>query len=124
MNTDIISSGCCRPAGSFGFESGHWNVSQALCERELFPAVRRKDENTPRHYRTILIPDPGRPGHSSRRTAFSGSAEAGAGTQGANDINPHESSIVQPTTGNTPWQALRGLFLSGDDINDFVKLAE
>lgn len=46
VDTDIIGSGCCGLAGNFGFEPGHWDVSQALGERELLPKVRRKDEAT------------------------------------------------------------------------------
>jgi len=46
VDTDIIGSGCCGLAGNFGFEPGHWDVSQALGERELFPKVRTKDETT------------------------------------------------------------------------------
>ena len=36
----ILDSGCCGMAGSFGYESGHYEVSQAIGERVLFPAVR------------------------------------------------------------------------------------
>ncbi|MGO4187403.1 FAD-binding and (Fe-S)-binding domain-containing protein [Pseudarthrobacter sp. TAF60_1] len=46
VDTDIIESGCCGLAGNFGFEPGHWDVSQALGERELFPKVRGKDGGT------------------------------------------------------------------------------
>src|SRR5206468_1065378 len=33
-------SGCCGMAGSFGFERDHYEVSQAVGERRLLPAVR------------------------------------------------------------------------------------
>jgi FAD/FMN-containing dehydrogenase/Fe-S oxidoreductase len=46
VETDVISSGCCGLAGNFGFEPGHWDVSQALGERELFPKVRDKADGT------------------------------------------------------------------------------
>ncbi|MGO4382673.1 FAD-binding and (Fe-S)-binding domain-containing protein [Specibacter sp. RAF43] len=46
IDTDVIGSGCCGLAGNFGFEPGHWDVSQALGERELFPKIRTKDETT------------------------------------------------------------------------------
>jgi Fe-S oxidoreductase len=32
--------GCCGLAGSFGFEAGHYEVSQAIGEQRLLPAVR------------------------------------------------------------------------------------
>lgn len=39
-----IKTGCCGLAGNWGFEPGHADLSRALGERELFPAVReRKD---------------------------------------------------------------------------------
>lgn len=36
----VIGAGCCGLAGNFGYESGHWEVSTACGERELFPTVR------------------------------------------------------------------------------------
>jgi FAD/FMN-containing dehydrogenase/Fe-S oxidoreductase len=35
-----VDSGCCGMAGSFGYESEHYAISQAIGERALFPAVR------------------------------------------------------------------------------------
>ncbi len=37
---DLLNSGCCGMAGPFGFEAEHYEVSQALAERVLLPAVR------------------------------------------------------------------------------------
>ncbi|WP_433975708.1 hypothetical protein [Tunturiibacter lichenicola] len=37
---DLIDSGCCGMAGPFGFEAEHYDVSRALAERRLLPAVR------------------------------------------------------------------------------------
>jgi Fe-S oxidoreductase len=34
-----LDSGCCGMAGSFGYESGHYEVSQALANRVLIPAA-------------------------------------------------------------------------------------
>lgn len=39
-----LDSGCCGMAGSFGYE--HYDVSQAIGERRLFPAVRGMDGET------------------------------------------------------------------------------
>ncbi|MCK7590947.1 FAD-binding protein [Subsaxibacter sp. CAU 1640] len=36
----IIPSGCCGMAGSFGYEKEHYEVSMAIGEQTLFPAVR------------------------------------------------------------------------------------
>ena len=37
---EIIDSGCCGMAGSFGFETEHYEISQAMGELRLFPALR------------------------------------------------------------------------------------
>jgi FAD/FMN-containing dehydrogenase/Fe-S oxidoreductase len=38
---DIIPSGCCGMAGAFGYETEHFEVSQAVGELVLFPEVRK-----------------------------------------------------------------------------------
>ncbi|MFD9207904.1 FAD-binding and (Fe-S)-binding domain-containing protein [Streptomyces sioyaensis] len=40
VDQDVVSSGCCGLAGNFGFEKGHWEVSNGCAERELYPKVR------------------------------------------------------------------------------------
>ncbi len=35
-----VESSCCGMAGSFGYESAHYDVSMAMGEASLFPAVR------------------------------------------------------------------------------------
>jgi len=42
----IIPSGCCGMAGSFGYEKEHYEVSMAVGELKLFPAVRKASEKT------------------------------------------------------------------------------
>ena len=37
---EVVPSGCCGMAGSFGYEAKHFAVSQAIGELVLFPAVR------------------------------------------------------------------------------------
>ncbi|WP_040156673.1 FAD-binding and (Fe-S)-binding domain-containing protein [Mobilicoccus massiliensis] len=39
VDLDVVGGGCCGLAGNFGFEPGHYEVSQACAERELFPKV-------------------------------------------------------------------------------------
>jgi FAD/FMN-containing dehydrogenase/Fe-S oxidoreductase len=41
----VLDSGCCGMAGSFGYETGHYEVSRAVGERVLFPAVRGAAEH-------------------------------------------------------------------------------
>ncbi len=41
-----VDSGCCGMAGSFGYEAEHYDISLAMGERRLLPAVRATDEDT------------------------------------------------------------------------------
>jgi Fe-S oxidoreductase len=40
LKVEEVDSGCCGMAGSFGFEREHYDLSLALAERRLAPAVR------------------------------------------------------------------------------------
>jgi FAD/FMN-containing dehydrogenase/Fe-S oxidoreductase len=44
-------AGCCGMAGSFGYEKEHYEVSRAVGERRLFPAIRNKEAST-----TVVAP--------------------------------------------------------------------
>jgi Fe-S oxidoreductase len=44
--TEEVDSGCCGMAGSFGYESEHYEMSLAMGERRLLPAVREAAEET------------------------------------------------------------------------------
>ncbi|GAA4958601.1 FAD-binding and (Fe-S)-binding domain-containing protein [Streptomonospora halophila] len=46
IDGDVLESGCCGLAGNFGFEDGHYEVSKAVGERVLLPAVREADPET------------------------------------------------------------------------------
>ena len=41
-----VDSGCCGMAGSFGYEAEHFDVSLAMAERRLLPAVRAAGDDT------------------------------------------------------------------------------
>jgi FAD/FMN-containing dehydrogenase/Fe-S oxidoreductase len=41
-----LDAGCCGMAGSFGFESEHYDVSMQIGEDRLFPAVRAEPDST------------------------------------------------------------------------------
>ncbi|HVU25543.1 MAG TPA: FAD-linked oxidase C-terminal domain-containing protein [Opitutus sp.] len=43
---EIIPSGCCGMAGSFGYEAEHFAISQQIGELVLFPAVRSTPDDT------------------------------------------------------------------------------
>jgi len=59
---EVIPSGCCGMAGSFGYEKEHYNVSMQIGELVLFPAVRNAEQET------ILAA----PGTSCRHQIFDG----------------------------------------------------
>jgi len=46
LDFELLNSGCCGMAGSFGFEAEHYDVSVAVGERRLLPAVRQADPDT------------------------------------------------------------------------------
>ena len=43
---DVIPSGCCGMAGSFGYEAEHFDLSMQIGELVLFPAVRSAPQET------------------------------------------------------------------------------
>ena len=45
-SVEVIPSGCCGMAGSFGYEREHFDVSMAIGELVLFPVVRAAAANT------------------------------------------------------------------------------
>ncbi|MEO9482993.1 MAG: FAD-linked oxidase C-terminal domain-containing protein [Ekhidna sp.] len=46
FKVQMIPSGCCGMAGSFGYEKEHFDVSMKIGELVLFPKVRAADEDT------------------------------------------------------------------------------
>ncbi|OAQ39774.1 FAD-binding protein [Pedobacter psychrophilus] len=44
--TELIASGCCGMAGSFGYEKEHYEISQQIGELVLFPEVRNAAKET------------------------------------------------------------------------------
>ena len=40
VQAELLDSGCCGMAGSFGYESGHYEVSMKVGEHALLPRVR------------------------------------------------------------------------------------
>jgi Fe-S oxidoreductase len=43
---ELIPSGCCGMAGSFGYEAEHYEVSMKVAELVLLPEVRKQKEDT------------------------------------------------------------------------------
>jgi Fe-S oxidoreductase len=46
LDYELLDSGCCGMAGSFGFEAGHYEISKQVGELVLLPAVRRASKDT------------------------------------------------------------------------------
>ena len=40
LDVEVIKSSCCGMAGAFGFEAGHYEISMAMAELDLLPAIR------------------------------------------------------------------------------------
>ncbi|MBO4417347.1 MAG: FAD-binding protein [Bacteroidales bacterium] len=53
---NVIPSGCCGMAGSFGYEKEHYATSMAIGEMVLFPAVRKAVQEAKRE---VIIAAPG-----------------------------------------------------------------
>jgi FAD/FMN-containing dehydrogenase/Fe-S oxidoreductase len=46
LEAELLESGCCGMAGSFGFEEEHYEISQKCGERALFPRVKGEAPST------------------------------------------------------------------------------
>jgi Fe-S oxidoreductase len=46
LEFNVLDAGCCGMAGAFGFERDHIEVSKAVGERVLLPAVREASRET------------------------------------------------------------------------------
>ncbi len=46
LDVQLPDTGCCGMAGSFGFESAHYEVSKACGERALFPEIEAQPDGT------------------------------------------------------------------------------
>jgi Fe-S oxidoreductase len=46
LDVETPAAGCCGHAGSFGYEAEHYDVSQAIAEQVLLPAVRKAKKST------------------------------------------------------------------------------
>ena len=46
LQIETVASSCCGMAGSFGFDADHYDISMAMGEMSLLPAVRAADSQT------------------------------------------------------------------------------
>ncbi len=66
VKVNVIPSGCCGMAGSFGYEKEHYETSKAIGEMVLFPAVRKA---TVDKQKQVIV---AAPGTSCRQQIFDG----------------------------------------------------
>ncbi len=86
LDYEVLASGCCGMAGSFGFEADKYEISQAAGERVLLPRVRQAGADT------LILAD----GFSCREQIEQGTgrrtrhlAEVIAGALPTRDQTPH-----------------------------------
>ena len=66
-SVEVIPSGCCGMAGSFGYEEEHYEISMQIGELVLFPAIRKTKEDA------VIAAS----GTSCRHQIFDGTARTG-----------------------------------------------
>lgn len=69
---NVIPSGCCGMAGSFGYEKEHYKTSLEIGEMVLFPAVRRVMEEGRRKKKDVAPTFVAAPGTSCRQQILDG----------------------------------------------------
>ena len=59
IKVNVIPSGCCGMAGSFGYEKEHYETSLAIGEMVLFPAVREAVTQKSQKTQKVIVAAPG-----------------------------------------------------------------
>ena len=101
LHTEVLDSGCCGLAGSFGYEPGHHELSMTIGNQVLLPTIRQADP------RTLVVSD----GFSCRQQIAHGSPRSGMhiaevlsmalkGGSGQTRRKPVETGHIQPKPGN------------------------
>jgi hypothetical protein len=72
LDAEVLDSGCCGLAGSFGYEENHYEVSMKIGERVLLPRVRSAEKSTRPRQPLVALRDRlslalRRSGHGRRR---------------------------------------------------------
>ncbi len=88
VEVEVLDSGCCGMAGSWGYEAGHYEVSQACGERALFPKVREAAADS------LVVAD----GFSCKTQI-----EQGVGRKAL-----HVAQVLKLARGGDPWEQPRG----------------
>ncbi len=59
VKVNVIPSGCCGMAGSFGYEKEHYETSKAIGEMVLFPTVRKAVTQKSQKTQKVIVAAPG-----------------------------------------------------------------
>ncbi|WP_408638930.1 FAD-binding and (Fe-S)-binding domain-containing protein [Nocardiopsis suaedae] len=98
VDEQVLDSGCCGLAGDFGFTRGHYDVSMAVGERVLLPAVREADAET------LVVAD----GFSCRTQIAHGTERRALHLaevlDGREEPEPHERRRSPPSGPSPPWR--------------------
>jgi FAD/FMN-containing dehydrogenase/Fe-S oxidoreductase len=98
LDFEVLESGCCGMAGSFGFEEGKYELSQQIGERVLLPAVREAPTDT------LVIAD----GFSCREQIAQGTGRRAMHTAEVLQLALHEGRDVR-LNGEPPESVLQRL---------------
>ena len=85
VDLQVPDSGCCGLAGSFGYEAGHYDISMAIGERVLLPAVRDAEDAT------LLVAD----GFSCREQIRHGTGREALHVAEVLAMALHEAAVAQ-----------------------------
>ncbi|MFL5444955.1 MAG: FAD-binding and (Fe-S)-binding domain-containing protein [Myxococcales bacterium] len=95
VEANVVDSGCCGMAGSFGFEREKYDVSMKIAEDKLLPAVRKGPSDA------LLVID----GFSCREQV-----EQAVGRRGLHLAQVAEMALCKPAIASVPAQRMRGRY--------------
>jgi Fe-S oxidoreductase/FAD/FMN-containing dehydrogenase len=93
LDAELLDSGCCGLAGSFGYEEGHYEVSMKIAGRVLYPRVREAERDT------LVISD----GFSCREQIMHGTRRHGMHVAEVIQMALHQPLARRKTYIETGW---------------------
>ncbi|HET9047003.1 MAG TPA: FAD-linked oxidase C-terminal domain-containing protein [Casimicrobiaceae bacterium] len=87
LKVDVVESSCCGMAGSFGYDTAHYDVSMRMAELSLLPAVRAADPDT------LIVAD-----GTSCRHQIADCTRASSARQAVHVVRVLESALVSGST--------------------------
>jgi hypothetical protein len=93
LDAELLDSGCCGLAGSFGYEEEHYEISMKIAEQVLYPRVREADRDT------LVISD----GFSCREQIMHGTRRHGMHLAEVIQMALHQPPARRKTYIETGW---------------------